>query len=40
VLPVAAITAYDPALDEDGRLFGAARRVAVEIAVGLRGDPQ
>jgi hypothetical protein len=37
-LPVAAaaITAYDPSLDDDGRTIRAARRIAVEIARGGR----
>jgi arginase family enzyme len=36
-LPVAAaLTAYDPAFDEDGRTLAAARRIAGEIAGGVR----
>ncbi|MBV9424246.1 MAG: arginase family protein [Solirubrobacterales bacterium] len=35
----ASITAYDPAFDEDGRALAAARRVAHEIAKGVRSEP-
>lgn len=36
----AAITAYDPSLDADGRTLAAARRIAVEITEGVSRQPQ